>query len=103
MSAKKNIEGSEIQEKNQTIESVTYANPEIEKVEQMIQRVVRAQKVFRTFSQKQVDEIFAKAAFAAAGQRIHLAKMAVEETGMGIVEDKVIKKPLCFGIYLQQI
>lgn len=62
-----------------------------EEVEAMIQKVVNAQKIYRTYSQKQVDEIFRKVAFAAAGQRIPLAKMAVEETGMGIVEDKVIK------------
>lgn len=60
-------------------------------LEQVIQRVHNAQRIFRTFSQKKVDEIFRKAAFAAAGHRIPLAKMAVEETGMGIVEDKVIK------------
>ncbi len=62
-----------------------------DKLEKVIQKVVQAQKVYRTFSQAQVDEIFAKAAFAAAGQRIYLAKLAVEETDMGIVEDKVIK------------
>lgn len=50
-----------------------------------------AQKVFSTFSQEQVDKIFRAAAMAANHQRIPLAKMAVEETGMGIVEDKVIK------------
>ena len=50
-----------------------------------------AQKVFATFTQEQVDKIFFEAALAANKQRIPLAKMAVEETGMGIVEDKVIK------------
>ena len=50
-----------------------------------------AQKEFSTFTQEQVDEIFFKAAMAANKQRIPLAKMAVEETGMGVVEDKVIK------------
>ncbi|MDD3252026.1 MAG: bifunctional acetaldehyde-CoA/alcohol dehydrogenase [Lachnospiraceae bacterium] len=50
-----------------------------------------AQKVFATYTQEQVDEIFYEAAKAANQQRIPLAKMAVEETGMGIVEDKVIK------------
>jgi len=63
----------------------------IEQLEATIQKVSEAQKIYRTFSQKQVDEIFRAAAFAAANQRISLAKMAVEETGMGIVEDKVIK------------
>ena len=50
-----------------------------------------AQKIFATFSQKQVDKIFFAAAMAAGKQRIPLAKQAVAETGMGIVEDKVIK------------
>lgn len=50
-----------------------------------------AQSVFATFTQEQVDKIFFEAAMAANKKRISLAKMAVEETGMGIVEDKVIK------------
>lgn len=63
----------------------------VAELEQVIQKLYNAQKIFRTFPQKKVDEIFRKAAFAAAEHRIPLAKMAVEETGMGIVEDKVIK------------
>jgi acetaldehyde dehydrogenase/alcohol dehydrogenase len=50
-----------------------------------------AQRIFATYTQEQVDKIFLAAATAANKQRIPLAKMAVEETGMGIVEDKVIK------------
>lgn len=50
-----------------------------------------AQEVFATFSQEEVDEIFYRAALAANKARIPLAKMAVEETGMGLAEDKVIK------------
>ena len=50
-----------------------------------------AQKVFATYTQEQVDKIFFEAAKAANQMRIPLAKMAVEETGMGVVEDKVIK------------
>jgi len=50
-----------------------------------------AQKKFAAFTQEQVDKIFFEAASAANKQRISLAKMAVEETGMGVVEDKVIK------------
>ncbi len=50
-----------------------------------------AQEKFATYTQEQVDEIFKAAALAANKQRIPLAKMAVEETGMGVVEDKVIK------------
>ena len=56
-----------------------------------IEQLREAQKQFATFSQEQVDEIFRQAALAANHNRIKLAKMAVEETGMGIVEDKVIK------------
>ncbi len=51
----------------------------------------QAQRTFATYSQEQVDRIFFEAAKAANMQRIPLAKMAVEETGMGVVEDKVIK------------
>ena len=50
-----------------------------------------AQEIFATYSQTQVDKIFKCAAMAANQARIPLAKMAAEETGMGIVEDKVIK------------
>jgi acetaldehyde dehydrogenase / alcohol dehydrogenase len=70
--------------------NITLPN-EFEQLEAAIQAVVKAQRIFRTYTQQQVDEIFRKAAFAAAGNRIKLAKMAVEETGMGVVEDKVIK------------
>ncbi len=51
----------------------------------------KAQEVFATYTQEQVDKIFFAAAMAANKARIPLAKMAVKETGMGIVEDKVIK------------
>ena len=54
-------------------------------------RIREAQSGFARYTQKQVDEIFLAAASAANKQRIPLAKMAVEETGMGVVEDKVIK------------
>ncbi|WP_143318411.1 bifunctional acetaldehyde-CoA/alcohol dehydrogenase [Clostridium sp. HBUAS56017] len=56
-----------------------------------IKELRKAQRIFASFSQKQVDEIFRQAAMAANNQRIGLAKLAVEESGMGIVEDKVIK------------
>ena len=62
-----------------------------EKLEALIARVREAQRKFATFSQEQVDKIFFAAATAANKMRISLAKMAVEETGMGVVEDKVIK------------
>jgi len=63
----------------------------IEDLELLILRVKKAQKIFATFSQEKVDAIFKAASIAANRARIPLAKMAVEETGMGIVEDKVIK------------
>ncbi|WP_291651391.1 bifunctional acetaldehyde-CoA/alcohol dehydrogenase [Clostridium sp.] len=58
---------------------------------QRIKELREAQRVFATYTQEQVDEIFRQAAMAANDNRIKLAKMAVAETGMGIVEDKVIK------------
>ena len=63
----------------------------VEKLEAAIARVRKAQRVFATYTQEQVDKIFLAAAIAADKARISLAKMAVEETGMGVVEDKVIK------------
>ncbi len=63
----------------------------VETLECAIARTRKAQKVFATYTQQQVDKIFLAAASAANKARIPLAKMAVEETGMGIVEDKVIK------------
>ncbi|MGH4123941.1 MAG: bifunctional acetaldehyde-CoA/alcohol dehydrogenase [Clostridium sp.] len=69
-------------------------NMKVTNVEELmirIKEVRSAQKEFSTYTQEQVDEIFRQAAMAANNSRIDLAKMAVEETGMGIVEDKVIK------------
>ena len=63
----------------------------IESFNAALASVRKAQKEFATFTQEQVDKIFFAASVAANQQRIPLAKMAVEETGMGIVEDKVIK------------
>ena len=63
----------------------------IESFEQILSQVRVAQKQFATYTQEQVDHIFQAAAMAANKMRIPLAKMAVAETGMGIVEDKVIK------------
>ena len=62
-----------------------------EALESLIKRVKKAQEIFETYSQEQVDKIFKAAAMAANKMRIPLAQMAVEETGMGVVEDKVIK------------
>ena len=63
----------------------------VEALEAKMKAMREAQKVFATFTQEQVDKIFYEAAMAANKQRIPLAKMAVEETQRGIVEDKVIK------------
>lgn len=63
----------------------------IETLEEAIKRSRRAQKKYATYSQEQVDKIFLAAAVAANKARVFLAKLAVEETGMGCVEDKVIK------------
>ena len=63
----------------------------VEKLEETIARVREAQRKFADYTQEHVDAIFFAAAMAANKQRIPLAKMAVEETGMGVVEDKVIK------------
>ena len=63
----------------------------VEKLEEQIKRVREAQKIFSTYTQEQVDKIFLACAIAANKARIPLAKLAVQETGMGVVEDKVIK------------
>ena len=68
--------------------------PVIDSVEALSDKMAKmreAQKIFSTYTQEQVDKIFLAAATAANKARIPLAKMAVEETGMGLVEDKVIK------------
>ncbi len=63
----------------------------VENLQKCIENIREAQRKLSSFSQEQVDKIFKAAALAANNNRIPLAKMAVEETGMGIVEDKVIK------------
>ncbi len=63
----------------------------VESLEAKIKEVKEAQKIFATYTQEQVDNIFKAAAMAANQARISLAKQAVAETGMGVVEDKVIK------------
>lgn len=62
-----------------------------QELDQLVERVAKAQAQFANFSQEQVDKIFRAAALAAADARISLAKMAANETGMGVLEDKVIK------------
>ena len=63
----------------------------VEALEETIRNVKKAQQEFSHYTQEQVDKIFLAASIAANQARIPLAKMAVEETGMGVVEDKVIK------------
>ena len=63
----------------------------LEQLDELIAKVKHAQSIYATFTQKQVDDIFKKAAIAANQARIKLAKLAVTETDMGVMEDKVIK------------
>ncbi|WP_016680888.1 aldehyde dehydrogenase family protein, partial [Yersinia pestis] len=63
----------------------------VAELNELVARVKKAQREYANFSQEQVDKIFRAAALAAADARIPLAKLAVTESGMGIVEDKVIK------------
>ena len=72
-------------------ENVTQAVNSADTFNALLERVRQAQQIFATFTQEQVDAIFKAAAVAANQARIPLSKMAVEETGMGVVEDKVIK------------
>ena len=60
-------------------------------IREKLERLREAQKKFASYAQTETDEIFRKAAIAANKMRISLAEMAAEETGMGVVEDKVIK------------
>lgn len=64
---------------------------DLQNLNELVNRVTAAQKIFATYSQEQVDKIFRAAALAAADARIPLAQMAAEESGMGVIEDKVIK------------
>ncbi|MDO5291130.1 MAG: bifunctional acetaldehyde-CoA/alcohol dehydrogenase [bacterium] len=80
--------------KDQAVETKVVDTNIVDSVEALtakIKEVKEAQRIFATYTQEKVDEIFKAAALAANKARIPLAKMAVEETGMGIVEDKVIK------------
>lgn len=87
---KKFLEGRVDMDKKMSNEPVAIVNS-VETLEKRLEQLRAAQEKFATFTQEQVDEIFFKASVAANSQRISLAKMAVEETGMGVVEDKVIK------------
>ncbi|WP_084804529.1 bifunctional acetaldehyde-CoA/alcohol dehydrogenase [Halonatronum saccharophilum] len=63
----------------------------LEELEILMEKVRDAQEQYSTYSQEEVDEIFRRAAIAANDKRIELARLAVEDTGMGVMEDKVIK------------
>ena len=79
---------------NEKVKSQTETTVVEETVDDLLTKmseVRKAQKIFATFTQEKVDAIFKAASMAANRQRIPLARMAVQETGMGIVEDKVIK------------
>ena len=64
---------------------------DLESLKEMMAKVKAAQAKFAEYSQEEVDRIFKEVALVINNERINLAKMAVEETGMGILEDKVIK------------
>ena len=68
-------------------------------VDELVNKVSAAQKIFATYSQEQVDEIFRRVALKLSSLRIPLAKMAVEETGMGVWEYKVSKTILLPNIF----
>ena len=72
-------------------ENKDYLVDTVPALEKKLSELRKAQEIFSTYSQQQVDKIFRAAAMAANKARIPLAKLAVEETGMGVVEDKVIK------------
>lgn len=76
---------------DKTVVSADETLKEQQYIDELVNKVSEAQKVFATFSQEQVDHIFRRVALKLSSLRIPLAKMAVEETGMGVVEDKVIK------------
>ena len=80
-----------VEKLEQTLNAESALVDNAEQLELLIERVTKAQKLYATFSQEQVDKIFKAAATAADKARIPLARMAVEETGMGILEDKIIK------------
>ena len=80
-----------VEQLEQTLNAKSNLVDNAEQLELLIEKVSKAQKLYATFSQEQVDKIFKAAATAADKARIPLARMAVEETGMGILEDKIIK------------
>ena len=83
-----------MEKKDQVVTPETTATGLVDNVDALVAKMAEvreAQRIFSTFTQEQVDKIFFAAAIAANQARIPLAKMAVEETGMGVVEDKITK------------
>lgn len=72
----------------------------IEALRRALGRIREAQRIFSTYTQEQVDRIFLAAAAAANRERIPLAKLAAEETGMGRYGGQGHKKPLCLRVYI---
>ena len=80
-----------MEKKKSAVSTTLASNEELILLDKIVGKVKKAQQIFATYTQEQVDKIFRAAAIAAAQNRIPLAKLAVEETGMGVMEDKVIK------------
>ncbi len=83
-----------MEKKEQVVTPETTATGLVDNIDALVAKMAEvreAQRIFSTYTQEQVDKIFFAAAVAANQARIPLAKMAVEETGMGVVEDKIIK------------
>ena len=78
-------------EKETTKKSVSGQVDSVDALNNLLERVKKAQEEYAKFSQEDVDRIFKAAATAADKARIPLARMAVEDTGMGVLEDKIIK------------
>ena len=91
MAEKENLEKKQEKQEKKTVAPVITDEMKEASLLAKIKRVREAQKIFASYTQEQVDKIFYAAAIAANQQRIPLAKMAVAETGMGVVEDKIIK------------
>ena len=89
--AKKSLNKQNDVEKLEKAYNATNLVDSVESFELLIDRVHKAQEEYSHFSQEQVDKIFKAAATAADKARIPLARMAIEETGMGVLEDKIIK------------
>jgi acetaldehyde dehydrogenase/alcohol dehydrogenase len=79
------------EESSQPAEALVVSSSEFDELEATVRKAKEAQRIFAAFGQDKVDEIFRAAALAASAMRIPLAVDAAAETGMGIVEDKVIK------------